>query len=119
MSKFQQWQKERSEFGKAKAWFANKDKIDSQDSMLYRIVVNANQDLFKFCGQAYSGANNYHSFPPSFLPYLTDQLKRNAKVIIQNALDDWEVVEKKMCLDSKEELVEMLRQAEEASRGVL
>lgn len=91
MNNFMKWQRSKSEIKEAKSWLSNKQKIDSQNNEYYKLIVREpHKELYQFCGQAYSGANNYHEMPDCLLPFIAESLKKNFDLIVGDALSAME-----------------------------
>lgn len=109
MSKFAQWSVKSNDLKKSKEWANNKYKTDSQDGKFYQLKVNQpSHEFFKYCGQAYAGANNYHSAPRELMPYLQRAIKNNGSKLIDEAIRLMSIDNDALAIESESEVNAML-----------
>lgn len=108
MSKFNKWQEKKILSRESSEWVGNEDNIHSQSGKPYSFVVRVNTESFQYCGQKYEGANNYHSAPAKFIPYISEAIKMNKEKILKDAIGLLESEVNNLGVNAKEEVEKML-----------
>lgn len=117
MEKYNQYKNLAEKLKEAKNWINNKNKIDSQSHTPYSLCnVSFSAD---YCGQAYTGANNYHSSPKEFNAYMSKAIKNNFSQLTEEAilLMDKDVI--KALIDCELEINEMQKNIESSKLNLV
>ena len=109
MSKFNKYLKIKSMVSKAKDWRSNSTKEDSQNGKRYGKVVRVNNETLQYCGQAYAGANNYHSPDKEFTVYIEKAIKHNFGKIVDDAISYAEADLKECGENARDEIEKILK----------
>jgi hypothetical protein len=110
MEKYKQYKTLIDILKESKNWINNKNKIDSQSHTSYSLHnISFSAD---YCGQAYAGANNYHSSPKEFNAYMSKAIKRNFSQLTDEAILLMEEDVKKALIACELEINEMQKNIE-------
>jgi hypothetical protein len=110
---FYQWKKCQSNRKKALNWLGNAQKTDSQSGGLYDLKVRLGKESVEYCGQAYAGANNYHSCPEEFIKYVEMAIIRKFTDITDEAMRIMKNEEDKAAIAAKDGILDQLKEIEE------
>lgn len=113
MNTYHQWKKCQSNRKKTLNWLSNAEKIDSQSGQLYNLKVRLGKESVEYCGQAYAGANNYHSYPEEFIRYMEMAIIRKFVDITNEAMRIMKNEEDKAAIAAKAGILDQLKEIEE------
>jgi len=117
MEKYKQYKTLADKLKESKDWINNKNKSDSQSHTPYSLCnVSFSAD---YCGQAYAGANNYHSSPKEFNAYMSKAIKRNFSQLTQEAISLMEEDVKKALIACEVEINEIQKNIESSKLDVV
>ena len=117
METYKAWQVAALAVREAKAWLANKGKIDSQDNKPYqlvKLVVSA-----EYCGQSSAGAQNYHKSPDAFNGALAAVIKARFEELSSEALARLEKLEQSKLVGCKDEVAALQKEIQSAETSML
>jgi len=113
MNTYHQWKKCQSNRKEALNWLSNAKKIDSQSGQLYNLKVSLGKKSVEYCGQAYAGAENYHSCPEEFIKYMEMAIIRKFTDITDEAMRIMKNEEDKAAIAAKDGILDQLKEIEE------
>ena len=66
-------------------WMDNSKKIDFSRGTEYSLRLDIKIGIFAYCGQAYSGSENYHHAPDFLLSDVVDTIRRMTSEIVDQS----------------------------------
>lgn len=105
MEKYKQYEEFKNSVLEAKNWIDNKDKVDSQSHTKYSL-----QNICftsEYCGQAYTGASNYHKSPSIFNKYMSKVIKDNFKQLTEEVINLLEKDLNELLIASEKEITDI------------